>query len=99
MERFLDPSDGDFGDLHYGATTLLAEVKKDSTRHLLEERARQYPKTVSAKTSPDLNIPESGLHLFSHGCIIMRCFIRSIIMIIAWQYFKIMYLPPSEFPR
>ena len=51
MERFLDPSDGDFGDLHYGATTLLAEVKKDSTRHLLEERARQYPKTVSAKTS------------------------------------------------
>ena len=50
-QRFHDPSDGDFGDLHYGATTLLAEVKKDSTRHLLEERARQYPKTVSAKTS------------------------------------------------
>ena len=43
MEKYLDPPDNDFAELHYGSTTLMAEVKKESTQHLLE--------VVSAKSS------------------------------------------------
>ena len=51
MDKYLDLPDSDFADLHYGSMTPTAEVKKESTQHLLEERTRQYHKAVAAKSS------------------------------------------------
>lgn len=53
MDDFLEPPDPDFPDLHYGTTTMSAEIKKDrSQQHLLDNRLRDnLQKTVTAKSS------------------------------------------------
>ena len=52
MEKCLDPAEGDLNDIHYASTTLTAEVKKESTHHLLGDQLKQmHQKTVSASSS------------------------------------------------
>ncbi|XP_019852891.1 PREDICTED: mesoderm induction early response protein 1 [Amphimedon queenslandica] len=52
MDDFLEPPDPDFPDLHYGTTTMAAEIKKDRSQHLLDSRLRDnLQKTVTAKSS------------------------------------------------
>lgn len=49
MEKCLDPAEGDLTDIHYASTTLTAEVKRESTHHLLGDQLKQmHQKTVSA---------------------------------------------------
>ena len=56
MNDYLDPSHTDYPDLHYGTTTLSAEVKKDRHASLQQVDARlnhtpNFSKSISARTS------------------------------------------------
>ena len=57
MDDYLDPPEPEFADLHYGSTTLNAEIKKDrtqqQTQHIIQmdEQLRHIQKPVTAKSS------------------------------------------------
>ncbi len=56
MNDYLEPSRTDYLDLHYGTTTLSAEIKKDRHASLQQVDARlnhtpHLSKSISAKTS------------------------------------------------